>query len=365
MIALWVGAALAGTATLHVGVHREAGTVRDVVADGATGQCVVRGSLLECPAEGPVTFRWGRVDDPWVLWGELTVAPGDTGRAWVFAAEGVHSDCGVRLAGTFDEGVVRDCFVATGESLPPLSLSMYRRLLELVEHEDFTIRRAAIDGLMPLWRHTASDPYPLGSPSLIPEGLVSRLAADIHPRVRRRLASRLRDLNEPKHAEEVLLAMSGLANDRPGLQRASVATLKVQAVDGRIPPVDAWERAMVQVQRPGPPGKAAANTLAALAQVLEAGPDVQPADAVERTLMYQPERAWKVWTAWSTDVGYRDAWVRRLLHETEGWSKALLTSWAETHPDALKEAIQDWEAGEPHSERYHEIHAAMGQAVAE
>ena len=362
---LWIGLAMAGTATLHVGVHREAGTTRDVVADGAAGQCIARGSVLECPATGPVTFRWGRADDPWILWGELTVSPGEVGRAWVFASESAGRVCSDRLAGPVDEDVVRECFVATGDRLPPISLAMYRSLLQLVEHEEFTVRRAAVDGLVPLWRHTASDPYPLGSPSLIPDGLMDRIAADVNPRVRRRLASRLGDLNEPEHAEDVVLAMSRLSTDRPGVQRASMSTLKLQAADGRIPGIEAWRRAMKQVERAGPPGKAAANTLASLADTLDAGGEVNPSDAVERVLLFQPERAWKVWAAWRDDVSYRDEWVRRLFHETQGWSKVLLRTWQEERPADLQAALDGWEAGEPHSERYQEIRGILERNAAQ
>ena len=71
MLAILSASALAATVTLHVGVHRDAGTVWDVVAENTSGQCQVSHSRLICPAErGAVTFRWGPEDNSWVLTGD-------------------------------------------------------------------------------------------------------------------------------------------------------------------------------------------------------------------------------------------------------------------------------------------------------
>ena len=88
MSMIWLlGAALAGNAVLHVGVHQRAGDLYNIAADGAAGQCVVAGCRIACPADGPVTFRWGPGGD-WRLEGDTVVDPGMEGVAHVVPVEG-------------------------------------------------------------------------------------------------------------------------------------------------------------------------------------------------------------------------------------------------------------------------------------
>jgi hypothetical protein len=233
------------------------------------------------------------------------------------------------------------------------------RFLEHALDPDPDVRVAVIDALVPLWRHTASDPYPPGSPSLIPEGLIARCAVDVHPRVRRRLANRLRDVREAPLSLEMMSALENLTADRRPVSRAAMKTMDVLALDERTPALWAWERAMGMVSNPGPPGRAAANTLAHLVQELEPSEKVVPRDAVQAVLSFHPERAWGVWYAWRSEVPLHRPWVDILLWDTVGLSRRLLQHWAKTHPSELAEAIREWESGPDHTERYREVCAAL------
>ncbi|MCA9491445.1 MAG: hypothetical protein KC621_16045, partial [Myxococcales bacterium] len=185
-------------------MHREAGTVFAIAADGASGQCTVAAESVQCPAkQGTVSFRYAG-DAPFVLTdgiseGVVSVGPGERVTAWVLPSDEARTVERARLVpDDVTELDVNDLFVRTGdhEPLAP-SLGQLRDLFALVDHPDVRVRRALPEALLPWWRHTASDPMPLGAPSVVPLELLRALAADRDLAVRRRLASRLRDLREP------------------------------------------------------------------------------------------------------------------------------------------------------------------------
>lgn len=360
---LFTWLSLAGTASLHVAVHHEAGTIYDIAAEGADGMCSVQPGRISCPASGIVRFRWGPPGDEWELVGEVAVPPGEIGRAYVLAPDEAREDGLARL----DDAVVtpeaiRELFLGTTERPAPPSRAMLSRLVELAQHSDPQIQRAVIDALVPWWRRTAADPFPPEAPAILPDGLITRLARDDNFRTRRRIANRLREVRQGAHVEEALQVLVELTDDRAPVQRAAIASLSVQARAERVPAEVAWERAMRQVREPGPPGRAAANTLGHLGGVLE-GPsgDIDPVEAVSRTLQYHTERGWNVWSAWKEHVPFDRAWVDLLLRNTVGLSTGLVKHWSESSPDDFAEALSAWEPGPPHSPRFDEIRSHLAR----
>ena len=343
-----------GSVTLAVAVPRDAGTVHQVAVDGAAGQCAVVGEALQCPATGAVTFRWGPADDR-ILVGDTVLAPGESGTAVVWAEEASREADRARLSpDRVTAADVRDLFVRTGDHpirLP--SAGMFADLLALVDHPDLLVRREIVDALVPYWRHTVSDPFPLGAPPVVPSGLLTKLADDPDPGVRRRLAARLRDLREPGEplATEATLVLFRLVGS-PGAERAALASLTSRARDGLVPAIETWTMAMERVSTPGAIGRAAANTLAVLAGELEPGPGVDPSRAVALTALHHPERTWQVWRAWSASVPFDPVLADRLLRETVGLSPALIRAWAKGDPSGLAAVLNAWEPNTPHSERY-------------
>jgi hypothetical protein len=347
-----------GSVTLAVAVPRDAGDVHQIAVDGAAGQCTVVDQALQCPATGDVTFRWGPGGDR-VLVGDTVLAPGGSGTAVVWADEASRAADRERLQpDRVTAQDVRDLFIRTGDhpiSLP--SAGMFADLLELVDHPDPLVRRQVVDALVPYWRHTSSDPFPLGAPPVVPSGLLTKIAADRDPVVRRRLASRLRDLREPGEpiATEATVVLFSLVSTAGGAERAAIASLTSRARDGSVPAQETWSMAMQRVSSPGATGRAAANTLAVLAGELEPGPDVDPSRAVALTARQHPERAWKVWRAWSASVPFEPVLASRLLRETIGLSPALIRAWAKDDPTGLSAVLHAWEPNPPHSERYQAV----------
>jgi hypothetical protein len=343
------------SATLSLAVHRDAGTVASIAADGAAGQCVIAGQALHCPASGPVTFRWG-ADPAWVLVGDLVLQPGEVGTATVWASEASRAAELERLAGPVDAALVRELFLRTGDhEVPVPSAQMWARLLDLARHSDDRVRRVVVDALLPYWRHTASDPFPAGGPPVVPPGLLVELSEDPSRLVRRRLASRLRDVVAPGQplaevANQVLLHLA--TEQERGVQRAAFASLAVRARRGESPGLEAWQAALDRVTLPGSPGRAAANTLAGLATELSPGPEVDPALAIARTAEVHLERVWNLWKAWRSDVPFEPLVAERLLRETVGVSAVLFRSWAEDDPAGLAALLRRWEPRAPHSDRY-------------
>lgn len=356
-----------GFVALTVGVHREAGTVYDVAADGAAGQCSVTGFTITCPARAPVTFRWGP-DSPFALVGDAVLAPGQQGTAIVWATEASRADVRAALAADrTNPAVVRRTFVRTSDNpIPPASAGLFADLLDLVHADDPRVRREVVDGLVPYWRHTDSDPFPLGAPSVVPPDTLSALASDPDLGVRRRLASRLREVRAPGEplAQEATLQLIRLAGEGGGVQRAAFASLASRARDGRAPAIESWMTAIDRVATPGPPGRAAANTLAALATELEPGPDVDPVEAVRLCAANHLERTWAVWRAWRDHVPFDAVLAERLLRETLGLSPPVVRAWAEDDPDGFAAVLRRWEPSDHHSDRYDAIGRALRSKAA-
>jgi hypothetical protein len=348
-------AAPTGIVTLHVGVHRDAGTVHDVAVDGAAGQCSIYRERLVCPAEGPVRFRFGPPGD-FTLYGDEVLQPGDSGVAWVLADESARRTERARLAPDVVTGDdVRDLFVRTGDHpVQAPSMGMLTDLFALVEHPDLEVRQAVIDALVPWWRHTASDPMPLDAPQLVPGGLIEALGRDRDHRIRRRLANRLREVNAPGEPlqREALDTLHRLARQTGGVQRAATASLKIQTLAGRADAERTWLLAMERVRTPGPPGRAAANTLGRLASELSPSPTVEPERALELVFTHHRERTWHVWDAWRDHVDVDRARLLRLLRETVGYDAALMAWLAEEHPELLAGVLAEWEPTRPHTERW-------------
>lgn len=365
MIDLWLGSALAASATLHVGVHAAAGSVYDIAADGASGQCVVGPARISCPADAPVTFRWGP-GGPWTLVGQTIVAPGEVGVAFVLASEEARTAERTQLAHRpIDPEVIRRVFVRTGtqEARAP-SIGMIDDLTGLAGHPDPRVRRAVLDALVPFWRHTASDPFDAAAPELVGEQLIGQFAEDEDVRVRRRLAARLKDIQEPDQAvaEQVFAALGSLSGDsRASVQRAATASMSQAAGGAAVPSEVAWAMAMQNVTREGPPGRAAANTLKHLRSYLDAD-QVDATEAVHAALQHHPERAWHVWSAWREEVPFRRPWVDLLLRETAGLDRRLLRYWASREPESLGMALAAWEPAPPHSARWEVLRAWLSDA---
>lgn len=341
--------------TLSVAVHRAAGTIFDVAADGAAGQCTVVGQSLSCPARGPVQFRWGG-DVGFALTGAVALSPGEVGVAVVWATDDARRAEIDRLSGPVDADLVRDLFVRTGDDpVAPPSPAMWAALLRWVDSPDAQVRREVVDALLPYWRHTDSDPFPLGAPQVVPAEVIAQLARDPSAAVRRRLAARLRDVQapgDPLEAQANAALLDLAAQPVRGVQRAAFAALADRSKRGETPALDAWRLALDRVTTPGPPGRAAANTLAALAAELVPGPEVDPREAIDRTAVHQLERVWQVWKAWRAHVPFDAALAERLLRETVGMSPVLFGAWAEDDPEGLAAVLRRWEPGPPHSERY-------------
>ncbi len=343
-------------AMLHVGVHQHAGTVYDIAADGAAGLCQVQFSRVVCPADGPVTFRWGPGEDSgWTLYGDTVVEPGGAGVGWVLASETSRAAERARLErGTVTGDVVRDLFIETGDhAIPDPSMAMLTDLFSLVDHPDPMVRRQVVDGLVPWFRHTASDPFTPDAPQIVPPGLITQLAMDRDPAVRRRLANRLRDVNMPgeplqAEAQTTLHYLVGL----PASTKPATASLAVMARSGRANPEESWIAAIDRVTTPGPKGRAAANALARLSQVVEPSEVVQPDRGLALILQHHRERTWRYWAAWRTHLPFERATFDLLLRDTLGTHQGLILHFAEEDPEELAAALRDWEPGPPHTPRW-------------
>ncbi|NCG20197.1 MAG: hypothetical protein GWP91_14405 [Rhodobacterales bacterium] len=355
MILILLSVALAGTATLHVGVHRQAGGVYNIAADGATGLCVAGPARISCPAEGTVHFRWGG-DAAWGLTGEVDVAAGEVGVAHVLAIESSRVAERELLATNVTRDVVHALFVAAPglPALPP-SEGMVHDLERLARHPDPHVRRAVIEGLVPFWRHMSTDPFIADAPEILEPGLITLLTSDADVRVRRRMAARLKELRalDPGQVAEVDAALSRLVSDvKPTVQKAALTSLKVATAQGVTAAEQSWNKSMARVPTPGAPGRAAANTLAFLAKETVSSDRVVPQEAVELVLLHHREKAWKVWFAWRGDVPFNRANVDILLRDTVALHRGLMRYWARVEPIALADAIRAWEPHAPHSGRW-------------
>jgi hypothetical protein len=309
------------TVTLRVGVHRDAGGIVGVAADGAAGQCAVNAASLSCPALGPVTFRWGP-SDGYELVGDAVLEPGQTGTAFVLRPED---------AATLD------------------------RLRSDVLADDPLVRRAAVEALHEWTWAAGYGPLPSTGPVPVPPGWLLERLDDRDWRVRRALVDVSRDFRDHEREAEVEEVLLALAADRnPKVRRAGLAALGAASREDLVDPIAAWERALAAVEETGGRGRAAAGTLAKLSTVLDA-PQVDPVVAVERTLAYHPEQAWRVWGAWRNEVPLRRDWLELLLKTTHGLHRGLLRDWAARDPAGLQAVVQAWEPTEPHSDRWRVI----------
>ena len=343
-------------AVLHVGVHQGAGTLYDIAADGAAGQCEVYMSRVACPATGSVTFRWGPGEaSGWALTGADVVAPGSVGVAFVLADDASRQAERERLTTeAVTPDAVRDLFIETSDNpVPAPSRGMLDDLFALTEHADPIVRRQTIDALVAWWRHTASDPLTSDAPQIVPPGLLWTLAKDRDKAVRRRLANRLRDVNMPgeplqAEAQEVLQYLATL----PGAQRPAMASLGILSKAGRANAEESWIAAMERVVTPGPKGRAAANALAKLASVLEPSDLVEPDRAIALVLQHQRERTWVVWFAWREALPFDGPRFSILLRDTLGSHAGLVRHFADTSPTELAATLHAWEPLPPHSPRW-------------
>ncbi len=376
------GAAVPGYAVLHVAVHRDAGSIVDIAADGASGQCRVLGtSRLACPAEGPVTFRFGAPG--WTLWGALrsdvpveepdaavgagpavpgplTVGAGEVGVAVLFPPEGSREADRRLLAAEPTPEAVRSLFLRTGDrSIEPVTAGLFADLLALTSHEEWTLRREAMRGFVPYVRHTASDPFPADAPSLLPPGFLQRMAGDEDHRVRRRTGALIREIGpeDPlaSPAEATLRRM--LVDRHPSVRRQAIAIWSAHLREGgEVEAVEAWNAALERVPHEGAPGRAACNALAKLADSVDPA-DVDVDGALALVIEHHPERAWRVWKAWRAELPFDAVRASYLFRETVGLSERLIRDWAEQHPDELAVVIREWEPTEPHSERWGVVRA--------
>lgn len=347
--------ALGQPVTLHVGVHREAGTVYDVAVDGAAGQCTVGPSRISCPARGPVRFRWGP-DDAWEVAGDVELHPGETGRAWVLAVSGSREAERARLAwDVVDEAAVLELWVPAGDRHPPPpSLGMLADVLALAEHPDRRVRMAVLDGLLSWVRGTFSDPMAREAPSILPEGWLTHRAEDPDPAVRVRVVRLLREVSSEELRDEAAALLVDLATDggHRRVRRAALNGLGSAPRRELLPAEEAWVLALDAVPLETAQGRAACNTLGRLASHAEPNDVVVPEEAIARCIVYHPERVWRLWVPWREEVPFHRPWVDSLLRATDGLRRELIVYWEETAPEALQEALDAWEPGPPHTERY-------------
>ncbi|MEZ4322759.1 MAG: hypothetical protein R3F61_35150 [Myxococcota bacterium] len=358
MILLQLAMASAGTATLHVAVHREAGSIYDLAADGADGQCAVLGtSWIACPASEPVTFRWGPRNG-WTLQGDVTVAAGETGVAFVLPPDGARQAERERLEAGVTPEVVREVFLRTGDRvIQPVTMALFADLVALSDHPDWRVRKEVVRALVPYARHTASDPFPSDAPTLIPAGLIAKLGQDDDKRVRRRTGALLREMGpeDPRAKEARLVLNQMLVDPNPGVQRVAVAVVSHQAMEGGdTEALEAWNAALKRVPMEGPPGRAACNGLAKLHDSVDPA-NVDPDGALALILQHHPERAWHYWGAWREELPFDPARAERLIRDTVGLSESLLRKWSETDPEGLARVVERWEPASPHSERFRVI----------
>ena len=109
---------------------------------------------------------------------------------------------------------------------------------------------------------------------------------------------------------------------------------------------------MERVHKEGPPGRAAANTMAFMARSLKPSAVVDPNEAMHQILQVHPERAWKFWFAWREHLPWNRERMHLLLSQTVGLHRGLIKHFDKTRHDDLQIALRDWEPHPPHSERW-------------
>lgn len=356
--------ALAGTVTLDLGVHVDAGTVADVATDGAAGQCTVAPAALVCPASGPVSFRWGPESPEWALSGDVVLQPGERGTAWVLAPDAARADELARLdRATVTAADVDRLFHRAGTDVPQApSRAMLDALVGLHDHPDRLVRRRVVDALLRWSWRSSLGPLPPTAPVPIAPGVLAALSRDEDPGVRRRVAVLIRHLRPCHLSGEAEEALARLWVDKhEGVRAAAIRTSGRAHLANATTVEEAWDRAMLGVRQPGPPGRASAATLAYLATVREPHDVLDAPAAVEETLTHHPDQAWRVWSRWRDEVPYRGDWALLLLRDTWNLNPALVKHWARTEPAALAATLRRWEPSPPHSRRFEVVARLLGE----
>lgn len=350
MITLVASLARAATVSWSVAPHRElpAQVTADALrVDGARGPCAVVAAQLVCEADGPATVAWAHTDG-WAVTGDLTLAPGATGRLWVVADDGARSQIEAALRDPLVTAEqVTGAFCRTGADLPlPPSAGMLDALADLVDHPDPRVRAAVVEALFLLVTPASFGAFAedLGPPLL--DDVIVRLAADPSPLVRTRLAAMAREFGPGTMTPDVLAALSALTTDPVAkTRRAAMASTGLAAASRTYDPRAAWDQAVAALADPGPAGRAAVGTVTRLARALPAG-SVDPTEAVRTAAAFHPERAWAAWAAWRHAVPLDEALLTYLLDRSLGLSPTLMRHFAETDPDGLARVITAWSAGD-------------------
>ena len=188
----------------------------------------------------------------------------------------------------------------------------------------------------------------------MPNGWITELARDPEKRVRRRLANRLRDLLEPGEplSHEATATLLGLVAEGGGVQRAAIASLGVRSHVDTEPSLQTWDIAMDRVTTPGPPGRAAANTLGHLADTLEPGPHVDPVEAVHRVYTHHRERTWRVWSGVARPRPLRSGSRRRAAPVHARVQSGVAQGMARLRSGRAPRGLRALGAHGAHSERY-------------
>ncbi|MFT7518167.1 MAG: hypothetical protein ACI9MC_000297 [Kiritimatiellia bacterium] len=334
--------ALAGTATLHVGIPKEAGTLNDVVVHGVHTGCAKHGTRLVCQADEPLQFTFGKTG--FELVGDTTVLVGREGRAWVFASKESRTADVRRLRAAPTASAVRDLYVwFAGHEVSLPSYEMFRELIKLSIEGEKPVRRQAMEALQPWMAWTHLDLLPVGSPAPLPDGLLLLLAQDPDPAVRKRVMRLLRSLADPHFRDEGQIVLrSMLRDENVGVRRAAVAALPDLSSVGMFSPIQAWQVCMERVPRPLAEGRAAANAMSKLHSQRGQLVGVDPREAIVLTLDYHPERALRLWKTWVVEVPFEEELAATLFRRTIGVERKLLRTWAAQDPAGLARVLEAW-----------------------
>ena len=354
MSAWSLAVAAPGVATLEVGVHRAAGDLASVVAEGADGPCERLESTIQCPASGSVTFRW-EGSDAFSLQGVDKVYPGEKGVAYVLASEtSCASSRDTLQAEWITAEQVLEMFVQIGDQVPPVPcLGMIDDLAHLTRHPKRDVRRAAVDALFPLMRDTASDPFWLHAPDIVPAGILLGLTQDSDRGVRRRTALLLREGQPGELDMERQVALRILATDPiTPVRRPAIAALPRAVQLDFMPGELAWHEALGRVPLRAGAGRAAVGALARMSKLVEVSETVVPETALDLAMRYHPERAWVFWSAWREHIPFHSGRAERLLLYTVGLNEPLLTYWSSRFPNELRQVVDEWYRKRGMTERF-------------
>ena len=269
-----------------------------------------------------MSFRWGPSQERVVV-GDAVLNPGEAGVAWLL---------------TPVEAVLLDRWrgAATAAEAP-------------------LARREAILALRPWCWGSGVGPLPTTAPVPLPDGFLLDIADDPAWIARRAAVELVRDLRDPdsRFDGELAEALVDLARDPDRrVAKAAYAAIAAAARTDRLAPEIAWWEALEGAVDPGARGRGATLTLAKLAPLVTPGNGIDPVAAIDLALAHHPEQAWRVWSAWSDRVPFREAWARQLILHTLNLNQKLLVDWSKRDPAALARIIREWEPQAPHSERF-------------